>query len=470
MFTKKYSRSLVVICLILFQCLLLNIALAKQTMSKPAKYVFLFIGDGMGPKQVQAAEKFYGQLAFSGFGQQGQVTTDSAQGRVTDSAAAATAIACGGKTNNGVLGLDAQGNRLESIAELLKSKGFKIGIVSSMQLDDATPAGFYAHRSSRFLRYEIAQDLAVSNFDYFAGGGLRQPRGKDGEQHSIWQILVDSGYLIASGRQEFQALKQPQDKVFVRSGELYEDLSLNFAIDQRPGISLAEFTAKGIELLHNQQGFFMLVEGGKIDYAGHTNDLATNIKESGAFSEAVQVAVDFYKKHPRETLIVVTADHETGGLSFDSQLLDQGKFVEIVGKQNISYQEFGKLVSSYVQDGNSGDLQDWLPALKLYFGLDNLSEDEYSYLQQAAYASVKREKYGPYEPLMIAATRTVGKRAGASWSTYGHSGVNVPIYALGSGSDSFGEAMDNTQISAKILAAMGVTITSHELENINNGK
>lgn len=463
MFTKKLQRNLLIILLVIVQLLSVNIVLAKTPTTARAKYVFLFIGDGMGPRQVQAAEKFYGDLAFSNFPQQGTMSTSSSNGKVTDSAAAATAMACGQKTNNGTLGLDPVGNKLESIATTLKQNGFKIGIISSMQLDDATPAGFYAQRASRFLRYEIAQDLATSNFDYLAGGGLRQPRGKDNDQTDIWQILQTNGYILVSGQQAFQALKNQTDKIFVRTNGLYEDLTLTFAIDKNPSISLAEFTAKGIELLDNKQGFFIMVEAGKIDYAGHTNDLATNIKETGAFSEAIQVAVDFYKKHPRETLIVVTADHETGGLALNDNAVDQDKFVRIVNGQQLSYQEFGKMVKTYVQAGNDGNLEDWLPALKMYFGLDNFSDLEYAYLQQAAYASVNGEKYGPYEPLMIAACRVLGERAGATWSSYGHSGVNVPVYAIGSGSSTFGVEFDNTQLAAKILAAMGVKTTSGSL-------
>lgn len=461
MFNRKLQLGSLIICLLLIQLLSIDTVWGKPAQ---VKYIFLFIGDGMGFKQVQVAEQFYGQLAFSNFEQRGSMSTHSAKGRVTDSAAAATAIASGHKTDNGTLGLDIQGNRLESIAERLKKQGFKIGIVSSMQLDDATAAGFFAHRPSRVLRYEIAEDLAVSNFDYFAGGGLRQPRGKSGDQLDIWQILRTNGYLIANGSQEFKELLSSAGKIFVSTDGLYEDLTLPFAIDRRSGISLAEFTAKGIELLNNKQGFFMMVEGGKIDYAGHTNDLATNIRESGAFSEAVQVAVDFYKKHPTETLIIVTADHETGGLSWDSSSISTQTFRDIVNGQRISYQEFGKMVRVYAQDGNSGNLQDWLPALKNYFGLDNLSATEYAYLQQAAYASVNAEKYGPYEPLMIAACRVLGKRAGASWSTYGHSGVNVPVYAIGAGSSVFAGEYDNTQLSGKILEVINTKQQANGLQ------
>lgn len=457
MLRNKSGLKLATICvLFILQMLITSSVLAGQSNNAAAKYVFLFIGDGMGHNQVQAAEKFYGKLNFMDFAQHGQMTTSEANGKVTDSAAAATAMASGSKTHNGFVGLDPQGNRLESIASLIKKQGLKVGIVSSMQLDDATPAAFYAHRLSRRMRYEIATDLAVSNFDYFAGGGLRQPTGKNGDQTNIWDLLRANGYQLVTGNSEFRQLKKSDNKVFVRSEGLYEDLSLSFVIDQKPSISLAELTAKGIKLLDNKQGFFMLVEGGKIDYAGHTNDLATNIKEVGDFEQAVQVALNFYEQHPRDTLIIVTADHETGGMQWLNPTLAQEDFIAIVNGQTLSYQEFGKIVQEYVRSGKRGELSAWQDTLREKFGLDNLSEQEYEYLQQAVYASMRQEKYGPYEPLMIAACRVLGQRAGVSWSTYGHSGVNIPVYAIGAGSTAFAGNYDNTQLAPKILRAMGI--------------
>lgn len=454
MFKIRQCKSLLIICLSLLLQLVSNYeVLAKNPVEANTKYVFLFIGDGMGPNQVKAAEKFYGSLAFSQFTHQGTIRTSSVSG-VTDSAAAATALACGTKTINGYLGLDAQQNKLTSVAYKAKNTGFKIGIVTSVQLDNATPSGFFAHRPSRKQYYEIAQDLAQSNFDYFAGGGLIYPRGKNNDSADVLDSMQANGYKLVTKEDDFRGLLPSDSKVYVRNERLYEDMTLPFTIDKMGGTSLADLTAKGIELLDNKQGFFMMVEGGKIDYAGHTNDLASNVRETKAFSDAVQVAVDFYNKHPKQTLIIVTADHETGGMNWSNEQLSQEAFIDTINGQQLSYQEFGKLVKQYVADGNQGDLQDWRSVFERRFGLYNLTEQENEYLQQASYASVRKEKYGPYEPLMIAVCRVLGQRAGVAWSTYGHSGVDVPVYAQGVHSEIFAGNYENTQIATKIIEVM----------------
>lgn len=456
MFINKYYKNLLAVCLlILMQFVAVNTVSAQKSTPIAPKYVFLFIGDGMGPNQVRAAEKFYDKLAFSEFEHQGKLKTNSLSG-VTDSAAAATALACGTKTTNSYLGLDKDQNELSSVAYKAKQAGFAIGIVTSMQLDNATPAGFFAHRPSRKQYYEIATDLAMSNFDYFAGGGLIYPNGKNGDKESIWDILQVNGYRVINSREEFDKLERLDGKIYIKASKLYEDATMPFAIDKMGGTTLAELTAKGIQLLDNKKGFFMMIEGGKIDYGGHTNDLATNIAETKAFSDAVQVAVDFYNKHPKETLIVVTADHETGGMTWANETVSKEEFRQIVSGQQLSYQEFGKLVQEYVQNGNQGELTDWLPVFQARFGLDHLSEQEYEYLQQAAYASVRREKYGPYEPLMIAVCKVLAQRAGIAWSTYGHSGVDVPIYAHGKHGEQFAGHYENNEVAAKLSQTIGL--------------
>lgn len=143
-------------------------------------------------------------------------------------------------------------------------------------------------------------------------------------------------------------------------------------------------------------------------------------------------------------------------MSWSNEQISQEEFRDIVSGQQLSYQEFGKLVAEYVQNGNQGNLQDWVPVFKIRFGLDNLSEQEYEYLQQAAYASVRKEKYGPYEPLMIAVCKVIAERAGIGWSTYGHSGVDVPIYAHGKHGEQFSGNYENNEVAAKLSQTMGL--------------
>ena len=286
------------------------------------KYVFLFIGDGMSTPQRMIADEFSrklgkGQLAINTLPIHATTRTCSADSLVTDSAAAATAIACGERTNNHMIGVNPKGQKLVSLAEIARDKGRKIGIVTSVTINHATPAGFYGHRKSRSEMYAIGLDLIASKFDYFGGGGV----GKHNDRKSplykgdIYDLAAKAGYKVIGTRKELLALKPGDGKVLAYG---VKDTILPFAIDRRDQsvATLAEFTAKGIEMLQDgPKGFFMMVEGGAIDYAGHANDAATNLREVLAFDDAVKVALKFMEKHPDETLIVVTGDHETGGMT-----------------------------------------------------------------------------------------------------------------------------------------------------------
>ena len=182
-----------------FVCLFV-LFLAQSALSAEAKYVFLFIGDGMSVSQASAAEMYKAalkgearagveKLNFSTFPAQGMTTTYSSESLITDSAAAATAISTGKKTENGYLGLDPEGNRLTTIAETLRDEAFGVGILTTVSLDHATPAGFYAHVPSRRSYATIADDLFASGFDFFAGGGFHET--PDAEEYAS-----ENGYSL----------------------------------------------------------------------------------------------------------------------------------------------------------------------------------------------------------------------------------------------------------------------------------
>ncbi|MBQ5794795.1 MAG: alkaline phosphatase, partial [Kiritimatiellae bacterium] len=176
------------------------------------KYIFLFIGDGMSTPQRMMAEDFSiksggGRLAMNTLPYQANTRTRSANASVTDSAASATAIACGEKTNNGMLGLAPDGRRLETVAEAAKKKGMKVGIITTVAIAHATPAGFYAHRKSRGKYYQIGLDLIASGFDYFAGGGFfgcEDDRDDPEYRGNIFELANDAGYAIVRTREEWQ--------------------------------------------------------------------------------------------------------------------------------------------------------------------------------------------------------------------------------------------------------------------------
>ena len=450
----------------------------------PAKYVFLFIGDGMGSPQIAAAEAFLGdvdggavnlhKLNFTQFPMQALTTTHAADRYITGSAAAATAMACGYKTNIGVIAMNpGLTEDYKTIAEIADEASMKVGIVSSVNVDHATPAAFYAHETSRNNYYEIGVDLADSAVDYCAGGMLRAAGGTSsakgtGDQH---EILAAAGWTIAGTRAEFDALAPCDSQVYAYTTG-FAGNALDYANDQEPGyITLAEFTAKGVELLNNPNGFFMMVEGGKIDWACHANDAGSAIANTEAFEDAVQVAIDFYNAHPHETLILVTGDHECGGLTLGFAGTGYGTAFDVMNSQNASYEYFDAFVldaykaATAVEDAKLADLEDDIAE---YFGLIDWSEYERAQLEAAFVQSLAGNVegvsdaesyllYGGYEPLTVTITHLVNQRAGLAWTSYSHTGVPVPTFAMGVGQELFGGYIDNTDIFWNMVEAMGLS-------------
>ena len=308
--------------------LLFFVLLAVTVHAQRAKYVFFFIGDGMGLNQVNTTEMYLGEqagligtqpLTFASFPVAGMATTFSASNSITDSAAGGTALATGSKTYNGAIGVNVDKETVMSVAERAKRSGKKVGVTTSVSVDHATPASFYAHRVNRSMYYEIAQDMLKADFDFYAGGGfLRPDKTFDGkEAPSIFPQIEEAGYTLARGVDEYEVKCDDADKMVLIQKEGADPASLPYAIDREEGdLTLKQITESAIDFLtkDNNKGFFLMVEGGKIDWACHNNDVATAVQEVLDLDEAVKVAYEFYKQHPKETLIVITADHETGGL------------------------------------------------------------------------------------------------------------------------------------------------------------
>jgi alkaline phosphatase len=441
---------------------------------KKAKYVFVFIGDGVGAPQIAAAEAYLGakkgsiepeKLSFDKFPAAGITTTYAADRYITGSAAAATAIACGLKTNIGVIAMDpSKTKNYKTLAEMAKEANMKVGILSSVNLDHATPACFYAHTDSRNNYYDINMQMANSDFDYFAGGMVRTSKTPKGEK-SAHDVIEERGWQVATNRQELNALQSGKTVYAYNHGFAFN--ALDYTIDQESDdITLAEFTEKGIELLENPNGFFMMVEGGKIDWACHANDIGSSIHDTLAFDEAVQEAVDFYEQHPDETLIIVVGDHECGGLTLGFAGTGYDTSFSVIDGQTKSYEYFDQHVwGPFAEKG--GSFEEILPKLEKYFGLTDLNDYEREQLEMAFAQSMAGEEeksndpatallYGSYNPLSVKATHILAQRAGMSWTSYSHTGVPVPAYALGVGAEAFNGSYDNTDIFHKTVDAMGL--------------
>jgi alkaline phosphatase len=340
-------------------CIVSAIAQAGE----PPKYVFFFIGDGMGTAQRIAAEEYLKasgeetSLLMNRFPAFGMTTTYANDRFITGSAASATALACGVETNVGYVGVDPDFNSVETVAEKAKKKGMKVGIVSSVSIDHATPACFYAHQPSRNMYHEIDMELANSGFDYFGGGGFKDPAGKKSKnpQGNALEVAKQNGYTIVSNKADFMALTKDSGKVIAYNDHLPDGMALPYVMDTKPtDITLPEFTQKGIELLDNPKGFFMMVEGGKIDWACHANDAATAILNTLEFDRAIKVGYEFYRAHPEETLIVVTGDHETGGLTLGFAGTRYDSFFDVLKVQKVSYDVFSREIFKGYKEGLEG--------------------------------------------------------------------------------------------------------------------
>ena len=281
-------------------------------------YIFLFIGDGMGMNQYVAAHRNDLTKYMDSFPISGEVTTNAYKNVTTDSAAAATAIATGVKTKNETLGLDPNGKKIENISEAAIENGMSVGIISSMSLNHATPAGFYAHIKSRKDYYDIGMQLVSSNIDYFGGGGFHRHNGREKNKESLYTLAERAGYNVFKNGEipDVNNLKGTRAKIISVNPILRSDSCMPY-VDKRPksGRALSEFVKEAIQILSdNEVGFLIITEGGNIDYACHNNEYKRMLHEISDFDKAISEALDFYNTCPENTLILVTADHETGGL------------------------------------------------------------------------------------------------------------------------------------------------------------
>ena len=332
--------------------------------------------------------------------------------------------------------------------------------------------------------YNIALQLAESNFDYFAGGGLVQPTGKNKDQKDAYEIIKENGYHIVNTKEDILNLNNESGKIYAINPDLQDSQAMYYNLDaSEDSIKLKELVQKGIDVLDNKKGFFMMVEGGKIDWAGHANDAMANIQDVIALDEAINVAVEFAKAHPDETLILVTGDHETGGMTIGQATTGYDTTFDILNNQEMSYVEFDKRLAAYKETvGVDAKLEDVMTLIEEEFGLiskediranqnayKNLVLTDYEMKKlAAAFEETMKEKterqtgeeatalYGGYEPLTVTLTHILNNKAGIGWTSYSHTGVPVPVYAMGQGETLFEGSYDNTEIFNKLASLCDV--------------
>lgn len=506
--SRKRRNAILTMSLVTILFLVATAATAHQP-----RYVFFFVGDGMGSSQIQATEAYLttlnggsanraedllkpeNRLNMTKMPVLGMQTTWDAFALVTDSASAGTAFACGVKTRSGVIGMNStMTTRYKSVAQLAHERGWKVGIMSSVSLDQATPASYYASVSNRGLMNNIGSQMAATGYEFFGGGGLAKPSptsnpGSD-TNNDLWSLLAYNGYTVLNDRESILALKQkPRHRVVCINPWLQDSAAMPYAMD-RPAtnLSLAEMTEVAIAVLHDRsrrsKGFFLVVEAGKIDWACHANDAVAAMGDVLDLDNAVGVALEFSRKHPGDTLIIVTGDHETGGMSVGHATMAYSTRYDRLLYQKNSFQYFGANqwaghkaenqagVCPHVdQPDNLATNTAMLRLMERDFGLKWSELDTYQRkkLEDAYDLSLcgrnnnlpeeNRLFYGGAEPIVVTITHILNERAGIGWTSYSHTGVPVPVFAQGRQAERFAGFYDNTDIAQRLAGAMGIGAT-----------
>lgn len=444
--------------------------------AESVKYLFLFIGDGMSAPQRLMAEEFRRAtgkegLAMNAMPVQAYTTTHCADSFITDSAAAGTALACGEKAKFGALGLNAKGQKLDSIATVAKQTGRRVGLISTVTLNHATPAAFYAHNPKRGNYYAIGLEMLESGFDFFGGGTQADKEGKKAgrdAQGDLLDLARRKQFNIVNTSAGLRALNADSPRpVYAIAEVLRDDGTMPYAIDADPKQpTLADFTAKAVNVLDNPNGFFLMVESGKIDYACHANDPGAALRETEAFDNAIQVALDFARKHPEETAIVVTGDHETGGVTLGFAGTGYRSYIERLATQKISGEEFARQFSTMRKDNPKLTFDDVKPLLTESFGFDfsgdtrkplGLYPFEISRLEAGFQLAMGRREllstehpslvHGSNGPFATAAQTVLANRAALAFGTFHHTALPVVTSATGKRAEEFSAVRDNTDVA-----------------------
>ncbi len=411
--------------------------------------VVLMIADGCGPAAVTLARLLADRPLSLDSILVGAVETHSADSHVTDSAAGGTAFATGRKTDNRKLGVDPEDRPLGTLLEAARTRRLATGVVTTAPLTDATPAAFAAHVAQRTMEDEIALQMLQHRVDVLLGGGLRhwRPEAAGGRRRDGRDLLAEErarGGTVATTREELAAAHAtPLLGLF---GERQIDFEVDRDTLREP--SLDEMTAKALELLGRRpRGFFLVVEGGRIDDAAHDNDPAALGREVLAYDRAVARVIAFARRDER-TLVVSVADHETGGLGLGLRTGFDSPYAVWPESLRAARRSVWRLADSILAGADPGT------AAERGTGASPLADDERAALRQAAAApdSLARDE------LLDALSRIESRRARVGWSTGGHTGTDVGLYAFGPGRERFVGLHENTEIAKLVAALLGLDL------------
>ncbi|KAJ2662503.1 vacuolar alkaline phosphatase [Coemansia sp. RSA 1199] len=394
----------------------------------------------------------------------GSVRTQSSNSLITDSAAGATAFSCARKSYNGAIGVDAQGTPCGTILEAAKNAGYSTGLVTTSRITHATPASFAAHVMDRGMEDLIAMHMLAKNatngkstVDLMFGGGLCRflPQSDDAscrnDDSDVWQAAKDSGVTAITRRDEFDSISQSTSSVLPIIG-LFSSSHMAYSIDRdstQP--SLSEMTQTALDLLDSdsEKGFFLMVEGARIDMAGHDNDPAAHVHDIIEYWRTVQKVHQFVHDNP-DTLVISTSDHETGGLALgiDPEYIWYPRALKQVTKS--AEQICAQLFRMQKQDVTDVIKDHVFPE---YLGIDNHTQAE---LQLVEDAMQVESGDGKHKACKHAVGGVVSKRAHIGWSTGGHTGADVGLYAYGNQMHDIRGNMENSHLGTLLAKYLGV--------------
>jgi len=450
---------------------LLFMAVALGAMARAPKYIFLYIGDGMGMGPIMATQNYNRTVLGSDkplnmmqFPVVGWAQTWSASSDITDSAAAGTALSTGHKTKNYMLGMDADTVAVPSVAKILHDKGYGVAVATSVAPDDATPGAFYTHVPNRSMFYEIGRDMSECGYEFVAGAGLRGTM-TDGKPNDLLDRFAQAGVQIVRGPEGIKEIAS--ERVLLLNSEGSSVHNIGYTIDSIAGaLTLPMITEAALAQLErtSPDKFFMMIEGGNIDHALHGNDGGASIKEILNFDQAIGIAFDFYRKHPNETLIIVTADHDTGGMAV---VKPRGKGgLKNLDYQKVSKEEFSEFCKAMLKTRNIfswEDMKEYMAENLGFFTRIPVSDKAEARLKKLFDDTFEKRNttdqktlYANFNAFAVAVFDMFNEAAGLAFCTTSHSGNVVPVFAIGRGADFLKGFNNNTDIPAAILKAVGV--------------
>lgn len=435
-------------------------AVTSDSINTP-KNIIMVVSDGMGPAYT-TAYRYYNDDPTTDIVEEtvfdrmllGSASTNPAavSGLVTDSAAAATALSTGIKTYNGAISVDIDKKPLETVLEFAKQQGKKTGIVVTSQINHATPAAYLTHNESRQNYNDIADSYIDNGIkaDIYLGGGWK------------YFIREDRNLINEFKAENFQYIDKYQQlssisKVSPVIG-LFADKGLPWSLDDTNKQRLSFMTKAATKHLENDNGYFLLVEASQVDWAGHSNDIATAMTEMSDLDTTMQYLESYAKNNP-DTLIILTADHSTGGLSIGANgtyewhpeiLRTMTQSPNAIAKVLADKDITQKLASSLLNFDVTTDETQQLQEAKF-----NETEALVEYKKNKTRVQTNHKKPNVQKALYVALKAIINKRTNTGWTSGGHTAIDVPVHAVGLGKEAFEGKVDNTDIANSIFSLLG---------------